>query len=68
MESFLCDSLVVPSSRNVVRLLVRAACGCDADYVSLTEYMMVCNGTNGITAQLDRLALHILHCQIVVIT
>lgn len=54
MESFICEFLLLPASRNIVRLLVRAACGCEPKDVSVTEFMMVCYGTDGLKNQLVR--------------
>ena len=53
MESYIRKELYFTESRNVLRLLIRAVCGTDADEISLDQYLSVCHTSNGITNQLN---------------
>lgn len=53
MEEYILTHLMFPSVRNVVRLLVRSTCGISADEISFAEYLQICNGTDGISNQLN---------------
>lgn len=53
MEEYILTNLIFPSVRNVVRLLVRSACGVSTDEISFAEYLQICIGTNGISNQLN---------------
>lgn len=53
MEKYICNKLITSQSREVIRFIIRAVTGVEADQISVKEYLFICNTTNGITAQLE---------------
>lgn len=53
MEKYIYSNLLFQRSKNLIRMLVRAASGVDPQNISFTEYMAICHGTKGITNQFE---------------
>lgn len=53
MEKYLCSKLITSQSREIIRFIVRAVTGVEANQISMKEYLFICNTTNGITTQLE---------------
>lgn len=53
MEKHICNKLITNQSRDIIRLIIRAVTGVEANQISMKEYLFICNTTNGITTQLE---------------
>lgn len=53
MEKYITNKLITNQAKEIVRFIVRAVTGVEANQILMKEYLFICNTTNGITTQLE---------------